>query len=767
MKRPLLAVCLAIACVIAFGYWFDPPPLQDKVPAGTEELIIYGRVDRKENRVSYGKEQLILYLSDYLLYSSDSWPDLHLLQAKSTNQKENQIMCYIPCENLQWEEGSYREPKIGAFVLVQGWPQEFHRPTNPGEFDSRLYYAALGIDFSVKKGKVLWEGDSYHPFKEGLWQLRCYWQERLDKVLPADGASVMKTMLLGEKGALDGELKSLYQDGGIAHILAISGLHISMIGMGLYKLLRRRGVPIWCAAFIGGIFIYFYGIMTGEGVSAGRAVGMFLVRMLAEILGRGYDMLTALGLLLLCMLCRQPLYVYHSGFLLSFLALFGIGFLRPALEKGKWEKRGTGRYREGWKKGLYKVAMGAKENFLTGLSVTLVTLPVTFLFFYELPVYGVFLNLLVLPLMPAVMYMGMGLLILPEGRWLQIPSALLTLVLEVVEWLCRQSLDVPGQMLVRGKPESWQMAVYVLLLVGTVLGKHWKFPRRSRVAMLCIAVFILCVKYPRDGQITFLDVGQGDCICIQTAEGGAYLVDCGSSSETDVGKYVVAPFLKSEGISHLEAVIITHPDEDHCNGLEGMLTEGYAGKIGVLLLPDILQERKSEEYLELENMAVTYGIPVGYLSAGMTWQDGGMTFTCLHPEKGYGEDTEGMESNEYSVVLHIEKGNFSALLTGDVEGEGEESLREMLMAAGIDKVTVLKVAHHGSRYATTEEFFGVLDADVAIISCGADNSYGHPHPELLKRLKDENMVILTTPEYGAVRMEFGDGGEISVQCFGD
>lgn len=767
MKRPLLAVCLAIACVIALGYWFYPPPLQDRVPAGAEEIIIYGRVDRKENRVSYGKEQLILYLSDYLLYSSDSWPDLHLLQAKSTNQEENQIMCYIPCEDLQWEEGSYREPKMGAFVLVQGKPQEFHRATNPGAFDSRLYYATLGIDFSVKKGKVLWEGDSYNIYREVLWKLRCHWQERLDKVLPADEAAVTKTMLLGERGTLDSELKSLYQDGGIAHILAISGLHISMIGMGLYKLLRRVGIPVWCSALMSGVFIYSYGVMTGEGVSAGRAVGMFLVRMLAEILGRGYDMLTALGLLLLCMLCRQPLYAYHSGFLLSFLALFGIGFLRPALEKGKWEKRGTGRYREGWKKWLHTMAIGVRENFLTGLSVTLVTLPVTFLFFYEIPVYSVFLNLLVLPLMPAVMYMGMGLLFLPEGPWLQLPSVLLTIVLDVVEWLCRQSLDIPGQMLVRGKPESWQIVVYVLLLVGTVLGKRWKFPRRGRVAMLCVAVFILCMKCPGGGQITFLDVGQGDCICIQTAEGNTYLVDCGSSSENSVGKYVVAPFLKSEGISHLEAVIVTHPDEDHCNGLAGMLIEGYAGKIGVLLLPDIPPESKSEEYFELENLALAHGIPIGYLSAGMWWQDGEMRFTCLHPGKNCVGAGEEPDSNEYSVVLHIESGNFSALLTGDVEGEGEERLREMLMAAGIDKVTVLKVAHHGSRYSTTKDFLGALDAEVAIISCGADNSYGHPHPELIRRLLDENMLILSTSEYGAVEIEYGAGDEISVQYFGE
>lgn len=768
MKRPLFAVCLAITCVIACYYWLNPPLLQDRVSAGAEEILLYGRVDRKENRISYGKEQLILYLTEYSVYSDnsiDSEFNASVLQEKST-KGTNQIMCYMP--------STTGEPKTGSFVLVRGKPEDFDTASNPGEFDSRLYYATLGIDFCVKSAEVLWESDTYSVLKEGLWKVRCRCRERLDEVLSEEAASVQKAMLLGDKTAPDGEVKALYQDGGIAHILAISGLHISIIGMGFYRLLRKMGMPIWLSAMLGSTCILAYGIMTGAGVSTGRAMGMFLIRMLAEILGRSYDMLTALGVLLLVMVLRQPLYVCHSGFLLSFTALFGIGLLYPALERGDREQKADKkpkRYREGLRKWGAKLAVTVKGNFLTSLSVTLATLPVTFWFFYETPVYGVVLNLLVLPWMPAVLYMGLGILFLPKGVWLQIPAWIVEGILEMVRRLCEYSLSLPGQNFIRGRPKVWQVVVYVALLVAVLFcskkrGKGgMSLPLKGRLAVLGAAVFVLCVKCPEDAKITFLDVGQGDSICIQTAGGNAYLIDCGSSSQSQVGKYVVAPFLKYEGISYLEAVIITHPDADHCNGLENLLEEGYAGRIGVVLLPDILEADKTEAYLELESLATSYKIPVGYLSEGMAWQDDNLTFTCLHPGKaGYANDggsgtgTAALDDNEYSVVLHVEGDGFSALLTGDVEDEGEKKLAEVLAAKGIDSVTALKVAHHGSRNSTTEDFLEVLDAGVAIISCGAGNTYGHPHEETLLRLLEDGAVILTTSECGAVTIKFGESG---------
>ncbi len=761
MKRPLFAVCLVITCVIALYYWLYPPSLPDKVPAEAAEIIIYGRIDRKENRNSYGKEQFILYLSDVFIY--DSMPmDLEKNQFLfGQNQSKelwktsitNQILCYTASTD--------REPKMGSFVLVRGKPEDFHRATNPGGFDSRLYYATLGIDFAVKEGELLWESEEYSHFRETLWKLRTYWCRRLEQVLGETSASVMKTMLLGDKTSLDKDIKSLYQDGGISHILAISGMHISMIGMGLYRLLRKIGVPIWLSAVFGGFCILAYGMLTGAGVSGGRAVGMFLIRMLAEVLGRGYDTLTALGVLLLWMVCQQPLYLYHSGFLLSFSAIFAIGCLGPALEQGRKQKR---RYREGMEKKLHLLKENTRKNFMTGAVVTLATLPITFWYFYEVPLYGVLLNLLVLPLIPAVMYLGMSVLLLPEGIWLRLFAVPLELLLYMIQWLCRGSLLIPGGNFIRGRPRVWQMALYVAILVGIVLGRK-KLKRWCRFCLLGVALLILCLKWENGSELTFLDVGQGDCIVIQAERGRACLVDCGSSSEGDVGKYMVAPFLKYEGITYLEAVIITHPDEDHCNGLESLLKEGYGGRIGRLLLPAVAEGSGDEACRELAALAGNYGIPVGYLSAGMVWTAGEMQFSCLHPRNAETTEKGTYEVvNSDSIVLYVSRGGFSALLTGDVEETGEKQLTEVLKRNGIYAVTVLKVAHHGSRYSTREAFLAALDVRIAVISCGRDNRYGHPHEELLERLTEEGAVILTTPERGAVEI-WTDGKKMRLKTF--
>lgn len=748
MKRPLLAACLAIVCIIGIYYFIFPPALPAAAPAEGEKVFLYGRIDRKESRIFYGKEQFILYLSDVSVFDSET--ALKSGQEISSDNKWNQIMCYVLPNQCKLRSGS--------FVLLCGKPEDFRRPTNPGEFDSRLYYRSVGIDFCVKSAEILWESASYSRAKEFLQKVRMLGEARLDYVLEERYASVLKTMLLGNKRALDEEVKGLYQENGIAHILAISGLHISLLGMGLYGGLRKTGVPIWLAAPVCIIGILAYGELVGAGVSALRAIGMFLIRMVAEILGRSYDMLTALGVLMLFMVLGQPLYLFHSGFLLSFSSLFGIGLLYPALERGRKEKReGALVYREGWKKRIY----GAKEwlckSFWVSFSVTVANLPVTLWYFYEVPVYSVLLNLVVIPFMTVLMYLGIGLLIIPAGGWLKAPALCVEGILWLYETLCRGSENLPGHTWILGRPKMWQMILFVILVWGIMQKGIWQKKEKYlrwldlRKGLLVVAVFVICARVPENFQITFLDVGQGDGICIRTERGKTYLVDCGSSSKSEVGKYTLAPFLKCQGVREIEAVFITHPDEDHFSGLAGLLEEGYGRRIKRLVLPDIAAGDKDEDFAALEALAEQYGIPVGYLSAGMEWQDGAVRFLCLHPPA----EISGLESNSYSQVLYLEQGDFSVLLTGDVEGTGEDMLMKQLTERGIGEVTVLKVAHHGSKYSTSEKFLEQVSPKVAVISCGADNSYGHPHAQTLERLWGVGSVVFTTPECGAVTVENG------------
>lgn len=263
------------------------------------------------------------------------------------------------------------------------------------------------------------------------------------------------------------------------------------------------------------------------------------------------------------------------------------------------------------------------------------------------------------------------------------------------------------------------------------------------------AVILLLIHPAGKMQLTFLDVGQGDCIYIENTNGNCYLVDGGSSSVKEVGKYRILPFLKYQGVSHLEAVFITHPDEDHCNGIRELILSGRKEGILIkhLVLPDIAYEAKNQPYQELEKLAKGAEIPVFYMSRGQKITDGRLTLTCLYPDKG--EACE--EANEYSIVLEVHYAHFRAMLTGDVEGRGEQKLLQYLQKEPEDeRLTVLKAAHHGSGYSTSDELLDSRMPAYAAISCGRNNSYGHPHKELLERLKAHHAEVLITYETGAV-----------------
>lgn len=247
-------------------------------------------------------------------------------------------------------------------------------------------------------------------------------------------------------------------------------------------------------------------------------------------------------------------------------------------------------------------------------------------------------------------------------------------------------------------------------------------------------------------------MGQGDCIYIENGNKSRYLVDGGSSSVSGVGEYRIIPFLKLRGASRLDAVFVTHPDEDHCNGIRELLTEGKRQGITIcaMVLPDVSENARSESYLELVKEAGKRGVPVAYISRGQAIKKGELSLECLHPAAG-GTLTE---PNEYSMVLGLSCKGFEAMLTGDVENGGErELIRYLQDKEDFRDITVLKAAHHGSKNSTSPEFLKIVRPRLAVVSAGKDNKYGHPHKELLGRLEGEGSLTYETAKEGAVTVE--------------
>ncbi len=255
-----------------------------------------------------------------------------------------------------------------------------------------------------------------------------------------------------------------------------------------------------------------------------------------------------------------------------------------------------------------------------------------------------------------------------------------------------------------------------------------------------------------------LDVGQGDALFLETAGGTTFLVDGGSSSVKEVGTYRILPFLKSRGVRVLHYAAVTHTDGDHISGIEELLEQsGEPGGVKIETLLLSVQAEGEEAGRALRELAKRKGVSVRHIQAGDMLRDESTRIACLHPEEGkaYGD------SNGMSLVLHLVYGEFSLLLTGDLEQEGEE---EILKRYPVPACRVLKAGHHGSKTSTTEQWLRAVEPKLTLISCGEENAYGHPHRETLERLSAAGSRVSITALQGAVTLH-SDGRTFWAESF--
>lgn len=632
-----------------------------------------------------------------------------------------------------------REPAWGSTVIVLGKVRNYRDSSNPGEFDARLYYRTQGLDFDLTQAVIVRESISYDKPREKLWQFRAYLADLLHTYLQEDDASVVCTMLLGEKSTLDAQTRDLFKRNGVIHILTVSGLHISILGMGLYRLLRRALLPILPAALLSMGVMLAYGVMVGPGASSFRALFMFGMHLLANMCGRTYDLLTALALAAVLLLVGEPLYLYNSGYLFSFASVLAIGAVLPQFTSSK------------------------RMNMInSGIVIFLVTFPIHLWFYFEYPYISMLLNIIIIPFMSVLLKCVVFLLFCAGavpgiGKFLASAAAVpVHLILWLYRQLCALGDQISWQSEVMGKPFFAQVILYYLILVAVwwLWEYHKEFTSGMRLAWLCIAVMILTYRYPQGFKVVFLDVGQGDGIYLATEDDRHYLFDGGSSSRSNVGKNILVPFLKCEGTEELDCVFLSHPDEDHISGVVEMLEQQnqFGIRIHSVALPDISNESKGDSYRKLEQTAAAVDCRLIYLSRGMQLQSKGLSIRCLHPSKG----ADINEANEYSACFLVEQENFQMLLTGDITGEGELQMwREVKPClCPEEKFFVWKIAHHGSAYSTPRQFLEEESPDLAVISCGASNPYGHPHAELLERLDSTGTRWLCTKDCGAITIKF-------------
>lgn len=786
-KRPLCAICILFLVIQSIRVLFSG--VEEMQPSALEKVVSYGEKQVELAGTVYRIEEKKKVTAVFLKDSTVSVADQML--------NESEILVYIS----QNETERSTEIKIGNRAAASGEAEVFEPARNPGNFDQKTYYLRQGIHVLVWAEQFRILSHDKKPVRQFLSEVRGRWNELLLRHLGDYYGGTMSAILLGEKSGLDAGMKTMYQKSGISHLLAISGLHMTFLGMGIYNLLRKAGCGFTISGLTGGVLLILYSLMIGAGVSSLRALIMFMVRIGAEITGRDYDLLTSLFLSAAILCFRQPLYLTDAGFQLSYGAILGLALFSPVFSemfgcaqvsdrKRRLERRKTGRIARVQSKG-FTVLLWILNGLSTSLAVNVFLLGPLLWFYFEVPPYSVFLNLIVIPVMPVAMGAGVAgsaLSLMSDaagGAVLQICGG----VLRSYDQVCTWAGMLPCNRFVAGKPDAPWIVVYYLVLAGLwilfkyIAGKREqeeekrksgnKISNKSRkpcrlpgcaILFFAAGMALVCrggFRLPDEAQITVLDVGQGDGIHIRHDSLNC-LIDGGSSDVSSVGTYRLEPYFLSRGVDALDYVFVTHGDDDHISGVREMLeNQTFGVKIRNLVMPPL--EYQDEKLIELAQTAVKNGTrvtvmdPGDKITTGAAEEEKGMILTCIGPESGL----EVEPGNETSLVLDLSFGEFDMLFTGDVEGSGEESLISSGLLRDYD---VLKAAHHGSENSGTEEFLQITAPEYAVISAGKDNRYGHPHAETLQRLNDAGCTVYSTQDNGAVMIR-SDGVTMTINGF--
>ena len=756
------------------------------------------RLAGKINRVEEKTNCFYYYLTDCSVEQSD-----HLMPC-------NDVLAYVSSDDYS----------VGQILILQGTISLFDEATNEGQFDSRAFYRSQKIDFGVWVDSVERVEGKSDRFRVWLSRVRVELGIPLSRYADDDG--VLSAMLLGDKTSLDSEIRSLYQKSGIAHVLAISGLHISLLGMALYRLLRHRcGLTYLWAGIVAASFLVAYTLMTGNAVSARRATGMLIVYLVADLLGRSYDMLSALSLIVILLLWENPFLVTNSGFQFSVAAVVGIGVGQGVLvpRVGSWKvvygrrkkqddvvrcdaakcdvaKRDAAKC-DAAKCDAERIRMQnlvdwmkrwmdkCLPGMMISLSIQFFTLPLVAYYYYEIPVYAILLNIPVLALIPYVLGLAVFGSLTGQIAFLQPLSFALCRVcgwvLHGYRWLCDASLLLPGARMITGKPSEVRVVVYYGLL-GAFYYVLWCGMKKKQRQMcmkgaqaekqewirswfgfglglvLVLLLTFLFVRGKPEFELDILDVGQGDAIYLCASDGTNFMIDGGSTDVKKVGTYRILPFLKAKAIRKVDYWFVSHTDEDHISGLVEVMESGYA--VGTLVLAEA--QKEDEKAHRLAELAQKNGIRVCYMKAGDVL---GTRKEDVVNERNRAE-TFRIECLYPTNNNDSEDVNDRCLVlyyedenfSAFFGGDISSEVEEQLVSAGKCRQTdVLKASHHGSKYSNSDVLLHALHPRLTIASAGKKNRYGHTSPEAIARVSESGSAFYSTIDYGRIRVRFVDG----------
>lgn len=645
----------------------------------------------------------------------------------------------------------------GDEIVVEGEWSRVPAPGNPGQYDWRSALARKRIHGLLRvrpfDGVAVLRRGRGNPALAAVIRLRHRWEQLIRTHFSPRDAGFLLGLLLGQRAEIDEDLKDAFVETGTIHLLVISGFNVGVIALLLEALFRLAGLPwrmrlVGSAAGLGG-----YCLLTGMQPPVVRATLMAWIALGSYALDRVISWPNTLAAAALVILWINPLQLFDPGFQLSFGAVASLLALTPRWLTGL--ERRLGWLRPAWLCRYGAISVSATGAIWVGLA------PVLAWYVQLISPVSMVANLVVTPLISALVFVGTAVLVagaLFEAalQWgAGILTALLEMTLRCVSW-CR---SIPGGFWYVAQPSPWLLAGYYGLLGLSLFGQRLGWGC-GRLAVLWAAGFALGVWSAvavraldsRWLRVDVLDVGHGDSIVVRLPRGHILLVDAGTE---EAGRFRVVPFLRAIGAASLDALVLTHADEDHVGGaaavlgavpVKALLTNGARG--------DTMSARR------VHRLAAMRGVPHIVAAAGMVLHGGaGASIEVLHPPRGLVPGVRP-ESNDNSLVLKLTKGSVSILLTGDIEEAG----LPWLLGAGQDlRAAALKVPHHGSRLGGAgEALLRQVNPTVALLSVG--RAHGLPAPEIVRALERAGVGLYTTRWDGAIHART-DGRRLEVRTF--
>jgi len=763
LRQHRKTVIIISLCLVAFfggGYQSSLPPddessLQFYNDRGTVELKGVVADDPE-----VGDKATQLHLSAAEIKSGEEWREV-----------SGTALLFVP---------RYSAYRYGDVLRVTG---ELETPPRLGDFDYEGYLAHQGIYATMLYPEIAISerGKGSKPLA-WIYSLRNRLSQTMAQVLPEPQASLAQGIILGIRGNIPAEVKDDFIHSGTAHLLAISGLHLSIVAgillsLGIWLFGRRHYLYIWLA--LGAIWLY--ALITGMHPPVVRSAIMVSLFLAAELLGRQRSAITALAFAAAVMVGISPQILWDASFQLSFAAMAGLVFIFPPLQS-LGRKVVTAILGEGG--AAISVANFVTDSFSVTLAAIIAVWPLVAYYFGIVSLVAPLATFFALPALPGIIITGalaagLGLIALPLGygvawlAWLFLSYVLLvadgfaalplaSIAVDSVDltliWLYYAALS--ATIWLNGhRRQTSGLAAKSLASAKSGIDKSnnliARLPRRwviPPLLVMAILVSLTAATMPDERlHVSFLDVGQGDAILIRKGN-QQVLVDGGPSPQAiGLGLGEKMPFWDRT----IELVVSTHPSADHVAGLIEVL-DRY--RVEQVLSPAL--DFQSEIYSEWLRLVGENGIEVTAAQAGQQIDLGGVIIEVLNPPLLPFTGTESDVDNN-GVVLRLSLGEIAFLLTADTMWQAEFELiaRRANLAS-----TVLKVAHHGSDTSTTAEFLAVVNPRLAVISVGADNRFGHPTPEVIARLEDRIGAanIYRTDEQGTIEF-ITDGDRLWVK----